>query len=545
MSVLEPIIDVVVRRAAETPGRVAFVFADGGGDVVVTWGQLGLASAFGARVLADAGVGPGAVVALVLPTSPELVSAIFACQRAGCVPMVVSPNLPRAAIARRLAMVQAAACIVGRGEAGDGLGVRVIDASRFAGNTTRMSGEGGREAAVGPNDGAVGARVTRDDDGAVGARVTLDDLAYLQLTSGTSGESRAVPIRYRQLAASLATSRQALGFSEAEVFVGWVPLYHDLGLVRFVFAPVDCGGRCHLLPPSIGSLRGWLETVTREGGTVTGAPDFAWRIATRVVPPDGIDLRTLKVATNGGEPVRASTIERFEARFGVPGLIRPGYGMAEATLGVTTLLPGEAMRVDAKGHVSCGRVYPCVELRVVAADGRLAASGASGTIELRGAAVFDGYHGESDAARRAARDADGWWPTGDSGALDADGHLYVFGRTRAMIKRAGALIAPREVEEAAESVRGVKASAAVGVLGAGDAASSTEEVVVVVEVADELLADAGARESMRGAVSAAVEDGVGVRPRVELVGPKGIPRTANGKVQHAVLRASLEGGRAT
>ena len=171
--------------------------------------------------------------------------------------------------------------------------------------------------------------------------------------------------------------------------------------------------------------------------------------------------------------MRRSTIAGFEERFGVPGVLRPGYGLAEATLGVTALRPGEPLRVDGRGNVSCGRPFPGVEVRIARRTGEEA----SGEILVRGPAVFAGYFDAAEATAEALRD--GWLHTGDVGRLDADGHLYVLGRRRALLKRGGAPLAPRELEEAAGSVPGVRLAAAVGLPPAGDAA--TEEIAVAVE----------------------------------------------------------------
>jgi acyl-CoA synthetase (AMP-forming)/AMP-acid ligase II len=261
------------------------------------------------------------------------------------------------------------------------------------------------------------------------------------------------------------------------------------------------------------------------GATILGAPDFAWRLATRLVDPEGLDLSRLRHATNGGEPVRRSTILAFEERFGVPGILRPGYGLAEATLGVTCLRQGEPLRVDGRGNVSCGLPFPGVEVRIDRSDG------ATGEILVRSPAVFSGYFDSADASAEVLRD--GWLHTGDIGRLDADGHLYVLGRQRAMIKRGGAPLAPREVEEATAGVPGLRLAAAVG-LPPGPGAV-TEEIAVAVE------ADPAAEPSRLAAdVSAAIEAALGFAPdRVVVLAPRTLPRTANGKIRHPELRREL------
>jgi acyl-CoA synthetase (AMP-forming)/AMP-acid ligase II len=316
--------------------------------------------------------------------------------------------------------------------------------------------------------------------------------------------------------------------------VSWVPPWHDLGLVRFVLGPVYFGAPCHWIEPAIRTLPLWLATASRVGATILGAPDFAYRLATRLVDPRGLDLSALRYATDGGEPVRQSTLLAFEKRFGVPGILRPGYGLAEATLGVTGLAPGEPRAVDAHGNVSCGRPLPGVEVRIAGEPGE--ASG-TGEILVRGPAVFAGYFEAPEASRQALHD--GWLHTGDVGTFDPAGNLYVLGRRRALLKRGGVPLAPRELEEAAESVPGLRVAAAVGlppVLGG----VGTEEIVVAVE-ADP--AAAASAPQLAAAAMAAVEAAVGFAPDAVLVlAPRTIPRTANGKTRHGELGRQLAQG---
>lgn len=344
------------------------------------------------------------------------------------------------------------------------------------------------------------------------------DVAFLQLTSGTSGEPRLAMVLQRNVLSFCRASTEAMELSTADVFVSWAPPWHDLGLVRFIILPVFAGAACHIVRPAIESIPEWLRTIEVVRGTTTGAPDFAYRLATRMVPA-GVDLSSLRMATNGGEPVRASTIEAFEMQFDVRGVLRPGYGLAEATLGVTSVRPGEPLTVDATGAVSCGRPLPGVEVRI----------DDDGEILVRGETVFAGYFDSEEETARAL--ADGWLHTGDLGRIDANGELYVLGRTRAMIKRGGAVVSPRELEEAALTVRGVKIAAAIGI---PSPASAKEQIVVAIE--------AGAED--RACITAEVADAVfrrlGFAPdRVVVMPSRSIPRTANGKIRHEALRDLL------
>jgi len=353
-----------------------------------------------------------------------------------------------------------------------------------------------------------------------------EDLAFVQLTSGTSGEPRGALVRQRNVLAMLTCMGEQRHVVPGDVLVAWVPPWHDLGLVRFVIGPVFHAASCHIVRPAITTIPEWLQTISRVGGTVSGAPDFAYRLAMRMVDPASVDLRTLRNTSNGGEPVRWSTIEAFEQRFGVPGVVLPGYGMAEATLGLAGHLPGEPIPVDERGNVSCGRPLPGFEVR--------AGSSCDEPEEIlaRGDAVFAGYLDAPDDT--AMRLRDGWLHTGDSGYLDGEGRLYVLGRRAGMLKRAGTVIAPRELEEVAQRVPEVRIAAALGVR---DAARDRETIVLVVEAA---AADEDG-DRIAAEVSRHLVDAMGFAPdRVMVVAPRTIPRTENGKLRHARLRAAIE-----
>ena len=505
LSDLQTIDAVLARRAAETPDALAFAE----GRERLSYGGLRAEAGALAGGLARLGVGRGDRVALFLPAGLDFIRVFFALQRLGAAPCAFAPGGPPAAAVRRADRVRPRLTLIAGPET-EGLAQALTEAGLRCVELAEVSIAG------------VPAPPSR--------REVEEEIAFLQPTSGTSGEARAAMITQANALASLHAAREMLEIGPRDVLVSWVPPWHDLGLLRFVLGPVYFGSPCHLVPPAIRTLPLWLRTASEVRATILGAPDFAWRLATRLVDPAGLDLSSLRFATNGGEPVRRSTILAFEERFGVPGVIRPGYGLAEATLGVTGLRQGEPLRVDARGNVSCGRPVPGVEVRIAQEDR------AEGEILVRGPVVFKGYfQAETVEAPEASAEVlrGGWLHTGDIGQLDAGGHLYVLGRKRAMIKRGGAPLAPREVEEAAATVPGLRIAAAVGLPPGPEAA--TEEIAVAIEIDP-------AREPSRIAedVAAAIEKALGFAPdRVVVLAPRTLPRTANGKIRHPELRREL------
>lgn len=491
------IVDALLSHAAARPDSLAY---NAVGESA-SYRELADAARHLARVLAADGLGPGKHVGLLLGTGLDFLRALYAVQMTGAAPVALNHAMPPAR-AERLARV--ARCDL------------VLDADAIT-------------------------RALRMPAPSVGLPpVDPEAPAFLQLTSGTTGEPRAVVILHRNLAACLESNCARLEVLPNDVYVSWMPLHHDFGLVRFVFSPLFVGRPAHLLAPSIFNLRPWLETIARVRGTVTGAPDFAFRMAARTVDPAGIDLASLRLASSGGEPVRASTVSAFEKRFAVRHVVQPAYGLAEATLGLTSCAPGAPLRLDAAGRVSCGRPYPGIEVWIEGEDGRRLPAGEAGEIVGRGPIVFARYLDDAAATREALRG--GALHTGDVGVVDADGHVYPIARKRALIKRAGAAIAPREIEEAADRVSGVRYSAAVG----RSRDDGLEAIVVVVEVQAETVDTADARQRIAGTIEEEITRDLGFGPdEVLLVPPRSIPRTANGKIRYGALRDLLAAGEAT
>jgi acyl-CoA synthetase (AMP-forming)/AMP-acid ligase II len=453
----------------------------------VTFGELADEAGALAGRIARAGVAAGDRVALVRPAGVGFAAAFWALQLLGSVPCAFNPVTLRQTLARRVQSIRPRLVL------GEDLDIAA-------------TGPAAPQRPAGP-----------------------DALAFLQRTSGTSGEPRAAMLTHRNVFAQLRATDEARHIGAGDVLVSWVPPWHDFGLVRFIIAPVYFGMACHIVRPAIRTIPEWLATISRVGATHTGAPDFAYRLACRLVAPGSVDLSSLRYAANGGEPVRRATVEQFEHRFGMPATVAPGYGLAEATLGVTAHRGGEEIVVDERGNVSCGVAFPGVEIRVAGAPG------APGEILVRGDIVFAGYLDEPDETAAALRD--GWLHTGDTGYLDEAGRLFVLGRQRAMIKRGGGVVAPRELEDAAHEVPGVQLAAAIGTPMSATAVS--ERVTVVVETDD--LDTAGAAALTTGVMDV-IRERLGFAPHdVLMVRPRTIPRTGSGKVRYGALRELLAG----
>ncbi len=505
------IIDVLFAQAEDKPDALIY-------DVdhdQITYGQLLEDVLRVAKFLSDKGVERGDRCALILPTSLDFIRALYAAQMLGAIPVAINPGLPPELIFRRLNIILCN-LVISQGDISNELN---LAAEKNNEHISALSIKGVAEFSPAINRSVI--------------KIKPNDTAYLQFTSGTTGEPRAAVVTHRSLVACIKSSFNLLEIKPDDILISWVPLFYDLGLIRFIFSPPYFGCPVYLLQPSIKNLRNWLETASRVRATITGGVDFAYRIAARIVDPKGIDLGALRIASDGGEPVRRSTIESFEKRFGLSGVIRPGFGLAEATLAVTCVRSGEPLREDVSGNLSCGRPYEGYEIKIIDENGKDLQPGLRGEILVRGEAVFSGYFDNVAATKKVLKND--WLHTGDIGSIDKDGYLYVLGRKRALIKRAGALIIPREIEEATDRIKEIRFSAAIGYT--PETGDRTEQIVVVAEIRPEASPSEPDRSAIAAAIVKAVTMAIGFSPYdVVLVTPGSIPRTQNGKIRYDELR---------
>jgi acyl-CoA synthetase (AMP-forming)/AMP-acid ligase II len=385
------------------------------------------------------------------------------------------------------------------------------------------------------------------------------DLALVQYTSGSTGAPRGAAISQANLLANLDDIVRSLELTCEDRCVDWLPLYHDMGLIGSVLVAIAAGASSVLIAPESFVVRPtiWLETFTSRAGTYAPAPNFGYQLCAARVSDQALkklDLRSWRVALTGAEPVRIETIEAFTARFAPcgfrPDAFLPVYGMAESTLAVAfpplrrgakvevvdaevrSTGPVERPRAEAgRTVVSVGRAFPGSELRVVDVDGSPVPERVEGEIVLRGPSVMSGYFSDPEATARTIRD--GWLHTGDMGFI-ADEELFITGRLKAVLIRAGEKYHAEDLERAAERVVDVRTgcSAAFAV-----ERSSIDEIVLIVERAARATVDP---TQLARKVADEVRRAEGVAANaVHVVTPGQVPKTSSGKVQRERCRAML------
>jgi len=510
------------RRAAATPDRPYF---DLYGETI-TYARLWEQSARYAAALRRAGVGPGDKVALVYPTCAEFFYTFLGALRVGAVPVPLYPTLGVEGTGNVLRDADAVAV------ATIGWFRKTVDAAIALRTAVRVVLE--------PPD------FESCDPAPRLWEAGEDDLALIQYTSGSTGHPRGVMLTHRNVVSTCRAMAEAVAVTPEDRAVSWLPLYHDMGLIGCAFTPPLVGTRLWLLPPDLRNPRQWLEAITAVRATFTASPDFGYRNCVRNIPdPRGLDLRSLRAALSGAEPVRLSTIQAFERHFGVEHVIAPCYGLAEATLAVTIWPIGRPVRTDPSGRfVSVGPPCPGVRVTIVAPGEGAAGldtpypAGVEGEVCVRSPGVMRGYYNNPEATARVLT-AEGWLRTGDLGFLDAEGNLYITGRLKDVMFLGGETVVPTDIEELVDQVPGVRYAAAVGL---ESERTGTQRLYVVAEVR-EPDADPGTHRRLVTEIVRRVHEGRGHRPaRVLLVRPGTIPKTSSGKIQRSRLAQMIAAG---
>lgn len=397
---------------------------------------------------------------------------------------------------------------------------------------------------------------------------TADDMAFLQYTSGSTSDPKGVIVTHGSLWANCyAIGKQHIGLTPGkDKTVSWLPLYHDMGLIGFVCAPILLHIDAVYIPtmrflkrPSV-----WMDVIHRHRGTATFCPPFAPALAARRAKPEDLerwDLSCLRLVGIGAEPIQPDGarqfVELFSEHCGLPkNIIFPSYGMAEATLAIAAKPIDATMSTlhidtdhfrkekrvrivepseDSHEVVSCGITFPDHEIGIFAAPGQRLEDGQEGEIYFRGPSVTAGYFQNPEATKESFHD-DGWLATGDLGFM-MNGEVFVTGRIKDLIIINGRNIHPQSIEWPIYEVEGVRPGNVVAFSVPG---KTTEEVVLCIETT------ANPPEDLEQRVRDVVirEFGIPVA-EVVLLSAGQLPKTSSGKLQRRQTRALYSSGEIT
>jgi len=554
----ETLIDVLAWHVAAHGERPHIWLVDPeAGDTTITYRMLAERAQAVARGLIERGIEPGDRVALMLPTSAEFFPAFFGILYAGATPVPIYPPVRPAQLAdhmRRQSTILA--------NAGAKLLITIPEARSLAlvlraqvESLTRIE--------------TVAALMAKPATPTRPRTVTRDDIALIQYTSGSTGDPKGVVLTHANLLANIRAMGEAIRVDPTQdVFVSWLPLYHDMGLIGAWFGSLYFAMPVSITSPLVFLARPetWLWELHRRRGTLSGAPNFAYELcASRIDDAKlvGLDLSSVRMTVNGAEPVNPDTLRRFTERFArygfKPEALAPVFGLAESSVGLAFPPPGRRYVVDridrralaergaavpvgsaaaeAIEVVGCGLALPRHEMRVVDATGREVAERREGRLQFRGPSSTQGYY-RNDARTRELFAGDGWVETGDRVYL-WNGELFVTGRVKDIIIRAGRNIYPQEIEAAVGEVPGVR-KGCVAVFGVRDAQTATEKLVIVAETRE---AAPDRRAALRAAIDATAATILGSpADDVVLAPPHAVLKTSSGKLRRSACRELYEKG---
>ncbi len=520
----------------------------------ITYGELERGARDHVRGLLHLGVAPGDRVAIMLPTDTAFFFAFFAVLMAGAVPVPIYPPFRRTQVEdhmRRQAGIlrNAGASVLITDPEIRPMGVLLkglsddLRAVVTLGELRRSTAEGTPLA------------------------VAADVTALIQYTSGSTGDPKGVVLTHANLLANIRAMGDAMEANSRDSFVSWLPLYHDMGLIGAWLGCLYFGVPTAIMPPLsfIANPARWLWSMHRHRATLSAAPNFAFELCIKNVRDEdltGLDLSSLRMVVNGAEPVSPSTIARFMARFGAfgfpPTAMAPVYGLAESSVGlafppvnripIIDRVEREALTLDGRAlaaqpddrsaleFVACGRPLPGHQIRIVDPTGTELPDRRQGRLEFKGPSATSGYFRNEEKTRELLRGD--WLDSGDI-AYIADGDVYLTGRIKDMIIRAGRNIYPHELEEAVGQIDGIRKGCVVA-FASRDERTGTERLVVMAETR---LRDEAQKSALQAKIVQASLQLLELPPDdVVLVAPRTVPKTSSGKIRRSAARSLYEAG---
>ncbi|WAT17486.1 fatty acyl-AMP ligase [Aurantiacibacter sp. MUD11] len=509
---------------------------------VYTYTQMREDALIHARRLIGMGIEKGDRIALIAETSPEFTAMFCACVYSGAWPVPLP--LPTT--------------FGGKESYIDQLGVQLSSSEPRLLLYPAEIGEMAKEAA--DRQGCQG--MTWDEFAALDApdvelpEAAPGDICYLQYSSGSTRFPTGVAVTHEALLHNLSGHARSMHMEDNDRGVSWLPFYHDMGLVGCFLSMVGNQMSADYLRTEHFARRplAWLDLISRnKGTTISYSPTFGYDICARRISSqshvaDRFDLSRWRLAGNGADMIRPDVMQQFVNAFAEAGFkasaFTPSYGLAEATLAVTVMPPGEGIRVELveeerlsgtprdlkrparyRAIVNCGKPMPEIDVEIRGENGEVKGDHQIGKVWCRGKSVMHSYFRNEEATNDCL--VDGWLDTGDMGYM-ADGYLFIVGRAKDMIIINGKNHWPQDIEWAVEQLPGFNHGDIAAFSVETDNGEEAPAVLVHCRVSDP-----EERVRLRDQIADKVRSVTGMNCVVELVPPRTLPRTSSGKLSRA------------
>lgn len=550
------LVDVLLLYAIQTPDRPHIYLQDEyGKEEIISYGKLLDISLRVAHAFQQKGLRPGDTVAIMLPTSPEFFYTLFGVLLAGCIPVPIYPPFRPHQIE---AYAKQEAKILQNAE------VRLLVTFHEAEKLSRLL----RAFIPSLKEVVKADKLLESTIKAPIYPLNGDDFGLIQYTSGSTSAPKGVLLTHQNLLSNIRSFGKAIQVSPSDVAVSWAPLYHDLGLIGMWFGSLYHGIPLTIMSPLTFLTRPerWLWAIHYHRGTISGGPNFAYELCIRKIEPtqiEGLDLSSWRLAVNGAEAIQPQTLENFTKKFSPYGFKAeahfPVYGLAESTVCVATSPLNRGPRIDVISRdalekdrqaipvtnktnqntlevVACGKPIPDHQMRVVDESGNVLPERHIGHLQFKGPSSMQGYYANPDATQAIFQD--GWCGTGDL-AYIADEEVFITGRIKDLIIKAGRNLYPAEIETLAGQVPHVRKGCVIA-FGIQDKERGTEKLIVVAETSE---TKPNEREKIIEAITDNMVNALDIAPdHVVLVAPRVIPKTSSGKLQRTACKNAYLNG---
>jgi 1-acyl-sn-glycerol-3-phosphate acyltransferase len=551
----QTLVEVLAWHVSHHPDRPHIrLYRENEEDEIISYRQLNETALAVAAGLQQTGLQPGETVTLMLPTGRDYFFSFFGVLYAGGIPVPIYPPARPTQLEdhlrRQVAVLNNCRAVM----------LITVPEARQLAQLLRAQVISLRSVTTVDELSGVNAAYHRPSIGS-------QDIAFLQYTSGSTGNPKGVILTHDNLLANIRADGEAIKAKPSDVFVSWLPLYHDMGLIGAWLATLYFAARLVIMSPLnfLAHPQRWLWAIHRYGGTLSASPNFGYELCLRRIDEnalEGLNLSRWRVAFNGAEAISAETMERFSQRFARYGFrtetMFPVYGLAESSLGLAFPPLNHPPRIDhvqrkalmntgkassavasephALHFVCCGRPLAGHQIRIVDRADRELPERHQGRLQFRGPSSTSGYFRNPEATATLFHGE--WLDSGDL-AYMAAGEVYITGRVKDIIIRAGRNIYPEEVEEIVGNIEGIR-KGRVAVFGSMDPKSGTERLIVLAETHEK---ETEILNRLRAQIQALAIDLVWTPPDdVVLASPNTVLKTSSGKIRRTACRELYERG---